>query len=478
MSLSDQAHVIDLSGVDGFPTYVAIHAKSIEQPNLLSPAVMRWDEQTLLVRLSDCQTFWLNQKKKQHCSLPVLFASVLDEQLGTDYIAVFGLHPWQCLLYLDYQFNHRASGCFFLQSRLHQNIYRHLDWDLWFAAQQRLIEHLESINARGFDAGEFRRRQQRLQRFIQRADIRLPVDMAQLHDNSMMRRFGSWIGRLWRWTFGDISSLSLFPWISWTPEAPPSVRRDLEYPVNQWEVIEVMLREDFARLCEQFVSSHGEHVNRMDWEITLFNYQKLLVPLSFRHPYSLHHDQPGFDTALYQARYVYDDVMQKLRQRDRDLDLPETMPFINWRITVSERIPLPPQLWDLFAHEQQADYQQIRALQNKLSLPLECYQTKECFYPELSFQPMAVGEDVEHAYGSQGWSSASVERPLFYYQEVQAIEAPTRQPCFLERSAAPWWQTGQLLGGRDYYILRDQRGRASWVYRTREGDWFRQGEYV
>ena len=231
-------------------------------------------------------------------------------------------------------------------------------------------------------------------------------------------------------------------------------------------------------ICEQFVSSHGEHINRIDWEITLFNYQKLPVTLSFRHPYSLHHDRPAFDTALYQARYVYDDVMRKLRQRDKDLDLPETMPFISWRVTVCERIPLPPQLWDLFAHEQQADYQQVRALQNKLSMPLECYQSQDCFYPEFSFQPMAVGEEAESAYGSDTWSSASLGRPLFYYQQVQPIDAPGSPAHFLERSAAPWWQSGQLVGGRDYYIVKDQRGRASWVYRTREGHWFRQGEYV
>lgn len=478
MSTSETRQVIDLAGVDGFPAYAAIHSESIDHPNLLSPAVMRWSEQVLLVRLSDCQTFWLNQKKKRRCSLPSLFSRVLEDQLGADYVAVFGAHPWQCLLYLGYQLSHQGRGCFFLQSRLHQNIYRHLDWDLWFETQEDLIEHLESINARGFEASEFRRRQQRLQRFIKRADIRLPVDMAQLHANNIMRRFGTWIGRLWRWTFGDVSSLSLFPWVSLQPQELPTVRRDLEYPVNQWEVIEVMLREDFSRLCEQFFSSKNEHVNRIDWEITLFNYQKLLVPLSFRHPYSLHHDQPAFDTVLYQARYVYDDVMQKLRQRDKDLDLPETMPFISWQVTVCERIPLPPQLWDLFAHEQQADYQQVRALQNKLPLPLECYQPADCFYPELSFQPMAVGDDPDNEYDSNSWSSASIERPLFYYSEVQPIEPPLQHGCFLERSAAPWWQTGQLVGGRDYYIVRDQRGRASWVYRTREGCWFRQGEYV
>ena len=188
MTISD---VIDLSGVEGFPAYAAIHASTFHNPNLLSPAVMRWSDEVLLVRLADCQTFWINQKKKQHSSLPALFSSVLEEQLAKDYIAVFGLHPWQCLLYLAYQRSHQAVGCFFLQSRLHRNIYRHLNWDLWFQSQQRLAEHLEMINARGFEPGDFRRRQQQFQRFIERADIRQPVDMASFSARylALLRRF-------------------------------------------------------------------------------------------------------------------------------------------------------------------------------------------------------------------------------------------------------------------------------------------------
>ena len=130
--------------------------------------------------------------------------------------------------------------------------------------------------------------------------------------NSITRRFGKWLGLIWEWSFNDSTELRWFPWIPLELGQLPRVRRELEYPVNQWSYIEVLLREDFVRLCDQFQQDDCEHINRMEWEITLFNYQKISVELSFRHPYSLHRDQPGFDTALYQARYIYDDIARKL----------------------------------------------------------------------------------------------------------------------------------------------------------------------
>jgi len=31
--------------------------------------------------------------------------------------------------------------------------------------------------------------------------------------------------------------------------------------------------------------------------------------------------------------------------------------------------------------------------------------------------------------------------------------------------------------GKDYFLLKDRRGRSSWVYRDCDGKWFKQGEY-
>ena len=470
----------ELRGRDEFPAYAAIYSHTPADPGILSPSAMRWSDRVVLARLEDCRQFWLNQKKKLRCKLSDLFDPVLGYHFGDDYLAVFGNHPWQCLWYLEYRQCHDARGLFLLGSRLDRNIFRTLDWGCWFAAQDTLAAHLSHINAPGFRAENFLSRRAQLQRFIDRIGVATPAAMKAADANALTRRFGKWLGQIWQWSFTDSSALQSFPWIRHEPQQAAGVTRDLEYPVNQWSYIEVLLREDLTRLCEQFRRDDCEHVNRMVWEITLFNDQKISVELSFRHPYSLHRDQPAFDTALYQARYLYDDLMRQLRAREFDLDLPESMPFAAWRIEIRERILLSPQLWDLFAsHDDQVDYRQIMSLQNKLPVALECFQADPGFYPEQSFLAVPVGNAAPQSFDHYSWSSSAVNKPLFYYNEPVPIEPPAGAArIFLERNSNQWWISGDLLQTvRDYFILCDRRGRSSWVYRDANGNWFKQGEY-
>lgn len=478
-----KTRVIDLAELrvaDEFPAFAAIYCPGKAHPFVLSPTAMRWSETIILSRLDECRTFWLNQKKKLRCKLTELLDSLLQHHYGAGYVAVLGEHPWQCLLYLDYQLRQQAQGLYLLQARLNRNIYQTLDWECWFNPQALLAEHLLAINARGFRLESFTARQSQMRRFIQRMGVATPFEMNAADANSIRRRFGKWLGLFWQWSFGDSSELDYFPWVPLRQEPLPGVSRDLEYPVNQWSYIELLLREDLERLCDQFKADANEHINRMQWEITLFNQQKVTVELSFRHPYSLHRDRPGFDTALYQARYIYDDLMRKLQARDSDLDLPESMPFICWRVEVCERVMLAPLLWDLFAQQYDAiDYQRIMALQNKLPLAFECYQSDASFFPEQSFTAVPFGESFKPEFDHYPWSCSATNKPLFYYQSAQPIENPSPvQRVFLERNANQWWLGEDALQTiRDYFVLKDQRGRSSWVYRTQDGAWFKQGEF-
>ncbi|MCP4237868.1 MAG: hypothetical protein GY770_30590, partial [Aestuariibacter sp.] len=164
------------------------------------------------------------------------------------------------------------------------------------------------------------------------------------------RRFETWLANIWAWSKTRSSELQGFPWVALQPTEPVKVERDLEYPLNQWQFVAVLLREDLVRLNARFVQNDQLHINRMVWCIRLFNHQLVEVALAFRQPYSLHRDAPEFNTALYQARFIYDALIHELQQRDKDLDLPETMPLIAWHIEVCESFELPPIIWDLFAN--------------------------------------------------------------------------------------------------------------------------------
>ena len=478
-----KTRIIDLAELrspDEFPAYAAVFSHADGNPFVLSPTVMRWSDDINLSRLQDCRLFWVEQKKKRRCKLPQLFEPLLRHHYGDDFIAVFGNHPWQCLLYLHYQLRHHGSGLYLLQSRLDQNIYRSLGWECWFDAQSQLAVHFDAINARGFQASSFAAQQARMRRFIERIGVARAHDMKSADANSVTRRFGKWLGLSWQWSFTASSELQSFPWRKLTPEPLPAVRRDLEYPVNQWSFIEVLLREDLERLCTLLPQDDCVHINRMLWEITLFNEQKVAVDLSFRHPYSLHRDRPEFATALYQARYIYDDLMRKLQAREHDLDLPENMPFLCWRIEVCERLLLAPQLWDLFALEsEQVDYQQIMSLQNKLPVAFECFQASAAFNPEQSFQRTPIGAAPNGELDHYSWSCGALNKPLFYFPVPQPIENPSQvEKIFLERDSGEWWlHPATVQSIRDYFILKDRDGRRSWVFRNQQGAWFKQGEY-
>lgn len=470
-----------LSELDEFPAYVAVYSlQPIDNPFVLSPVAMQWSDQVVLNRVKDCESFWVNQRAKMQCDIESLFASILSHYYGDDFIAVFACHPWQCLLYLSYQCHQQGKGIYFLQSRLNWNVYQTLSWQYWFDNQSQLGIYLESINARGFNASRFRSRQSRLKAFTHRVGLNGPFDLQQADFQSFSRRFETWLGKIWRWTMTQSCDLQGFPWIAVLQSEQPSVVRDLEYPVNTWQVLEGLLREDLLRLCERFVSNDQEHINRMVWKIRLFNQQVIEVDLCFRFPYSLHRDQPEFNTALYQARYLYDDLMRQLQARDSDLDLPEMMPLIAWQIELCERFELPPLIWDLFGDDDaEISHQALFSLQNKLPVTIESYAYASSFYPEHSFQLLPLNHSRDKVDSPPQWTSQSIHRPLFYYPSIQPIEPPlASQFTFLDRSACDWWQQQECEAiNRDYYCLKESAGRLSWIYRDFNGLWFKQGEY-
>jgi hypothetical protein len=250
--------------------------------------------------------------------------------------------------------------------------------------------------------------------------------------------------------------------------------------VNQWAYVELLLREDLQRLSDLFRADESCHVNLIRWQITLFNHQQIYVELSFRHPYSLRRDMPEFETALYQARYIFDDLMRRMAAREQDLDLPESMPLIGWNLELSEAIQLAPQLWDLFADQLgEIDYRQVLSLQNKLPSAFESFHVNASFLPEASFRCVAPGFVATEDFDTSQWESCAADHPLFFYLEAIPLDSlEVVRKIFLGRSSEPWWLAPELIDSiRDYFQIEDRSGRRSWAYRTANGSWFKQGEY-
>ncbi len=81
------------------------------------------------------------------------------------------------------------------------------------------------------------------------------------------------------------------------------------------------------------------------------------------------------------------------------------------------------------------------------------------------------------------WSCSAVNKPLFYFRAPQPIDNPLHgaspmQKIFLERNSSQWWLSPEGLQSiRDYFILKDHKGRCSWAYCNQDGSWFKQGEF-
>ncbi len=474
--------IIDLAepgAGDRLPAFAAVDGLYPENPFVLSPEVMHWRGRIFLCRLDRCRQFWLAQKKKRRVTLGTLFDPLLRHHCGDDFTAVLGDHPWPCLLLLHDRLAHDAPGLHRLDGRLNRSIYGALDWNAWFEPLEELAAQLEAVAARGFEPQRFRARQTQFRRFIERIAVASPRDLRAADGHAIARRFGRWLGRVWRWSRAEGGDLDGFPWRSFAPAPPPAVRRDLDFPVNDWDTTATLLREDCARLCAGLARDDG-HVIRMRWQITLYNQSRVDVDLSFRHPYSLQRDAPAFATALYQARYAYDDVMRRLASRATDLDLPEQIPFVAWRLELSERLTLTPQCLDLFAGDAtEVDFDRVRQLQNKLPRSLECYRGQASFLAEDAFRRAPIGDPRDEPFALGAWTGSAVNKPLFRYPEAQAIDgAPRGRAVFVERGTSPWWHGDDADKAiRDYFILRDERGRASWAYRDAGGAWYRLGEF-
>ena len=318
----------------------------------LTPRVMRWDQNIWLFDLTPCRNFWGIRRENEGKNIYELLEQILASSFNEEFLSVFGNHPWQCLLFLDFLLKKKSKGVFSLSTILTRRIYKSISWDQWFGPLGILSGHLSCLKIKGFRESEFRSKQAQLKRFVRRMDLGGPFDLSQADAASVRRRFSGWLGEVWAWTFHGFLEdkkqnpnlfnssenqidLGLFPWIPFQLDEPPGVIRHLEYPVNRWDIIEPLLVEDFSKLCAMKSWSEKERVSSIIWTITLYNLEELRLDLSFRNPYSLHMDsRNGFKTALYQAYYAYMGLVDKLKARDTDLDLPEDIPFVSWQVDI------------------------------------------------------------------------------------------------------------------------------------------------
>jgi hypothetical protein len=499
------------------PAYVAV--SNVVNPNdlmALSPRIMQWEDDTWIVDLSVCASYWKVQALKKEMTVIDVLRTVLDhcfsnsdtclDDGGAAYQAAAANHPWQAVLLLTCMKRRALSGLVNQAAPFGLSIFKEITWSVWWQATSCYAAHMEVIptGKRKFNPSQFRSRSGQMQRAMKRLGLKAPWGLREMDPMQIKRRFGNQLHDLCQWAYVDIAvgnneneslgGFSLqrslfgqecdFPWASFTSPERPGVSRHLDYPVAEWAQIEPILLHDLDRLCCLDSFKAGERVVSLEWRIVFHDMSYLVIPIIFRHPHSLHCEMTRQCTALLQALYAFESSLRgSPLDKARLDDLIPIEPVVSWTLTVAERLILPSKLVGLFGDGPSAnangqsysvEEQKLLEIENRLPVPLNAYSFRHDPLPEDSYatttkeDPYEIDSKVFPTLAAQAQS-----RPLFLYRNPTALDSKSQRAktsTFTERTLDKWWRTN---GGsasrpiqRDYYHLTTHDQKAFWVYRA------------
>lgn len=483
--------------------YLALHATEVLTDEILqsmTPHVMRWDETTWLMDLGSCWSYWQKQARQQNLEVPLLLRQVLERFLGEqDYVAALGHSPWSCLLLAEDMRQKNIQGFVDLGNRMTQNLVSNMSWESWMHTAERCGFHFELAQFKRFRKQSFQSNLKCLQRTLERLGFDKVSDLQGTDAYAMKRRFGSVIKVLWQWTQGEQTAMNErlyeFPWVSHAFRTEPQVVRHLEHAVTEWEQLEPLLCEDFNRLCALPQWGAQDKVLRLEWRLVLHDLTTLNVPITFRHPHSLHHDSPCQKTASLQAYYRFTEVVQEFAQSKEETDELAKPLVISWSVRVCETLRMPAQVIDIFG-ERSSEELALNHLENRLLVPLKSFDLQNDHAPEDSYAessgekgaavlpPLSKedGSEDPHQHIRKDLLLSAQHRPLFIYSKPRAMRARRVSAAwrFCERTMNKWWQDepGDASLFRDYYRMVDERNRVLWVFKDSSGRWFIHGIFA
>ncbi|HYX37309.1 MAG TPA: hypothetical protein VE954_29750 [Oligoflexus sp.] len=447
----------------------------------LSPEVMHWAEDVWLIDLASCQVYWQSQAQTRRMSFHQLLLGHLDEICGvSSYRAVLGDHPWQALLLLPCLAQQNYFGLINRHSSMGDNLLQGLSWDDWWQACTRYAEHSPGEGSRV----ELQKRRRPMQLAMRRLGCSTPHHLKKMPPEQIRRRFGAFLGDLWSLTWQPPSppllpnsaAPMLFPWQSEVQGADLCVRRTLDAPARDWDVLETYLRDDLNHFPLLSSFKKGERILALEWKIVLYNLQELPVSILFRHPHSLQHDYPQQRTALLQISFALQKALQQ--QRLSEFEDP-CFWIVSWELRITQKLQPPPRQLTLFNEGESSAWEELLNLENQLPAPLEAYALRDDWVPEDSFaragQETIAPPQPEHV---TSLNSLGRSRPLYMQKKAYPLFRPGQSLLwkFRERTMEKWWIRPGQTAVRDYYeVLCDQQ--LLWVARESAGHFLVLGVY-
>ncbi len=460
--------------------FLALRATDIKAEDLqaLTPRLMLWEDDLWLLDLRPCLSYWSLQAHSSQLTLSQLLQRTLERlSLSPDYQGALAHHPWQAILLVKMLEKKKFSGLTTQSQRIGNNLLSSLSWDMWWAAAERYASHSTSPVQTAFP-----RYKRAMQLALRRLACDSPGQLKSMPVAQLRRRFGSLLAQLWEMTYslphssssseGLWAETALFPWHPFVIREPLIRTRHLDFPLNDWQVLEPFLREDLNRFCVLDSFKKGERILNLEWRIVLYSLQEIPISVLFRHPHCLHSESPHQRTALLQIFYAFQQTMRSLRERH------EEAPWIvSWELRILQTLRPLPQRKSLFADDK-GEWEELLTLENQLDRPLEAYRVREDWVPEDSFALTSLSdtEPLEDTY-LPPLHYLGRHRPLFLMQKPQPWSSSGQSLLwkFRERTMDKWW-LAQGNTVRDYYQVVSQE-QIFWIFRDAKGQCFLQGIY-
>lgn len=465
-----------------------------------TPKVMKWEGGVWLMDLRVCLPYWNIVAQQQGCSLAELLRDLLQQYTEDQtYLAAFAGCPWQAILLLNYLNERRLDGFVDRTSNFGSGLYRDISWQSWWQTALQWGSFCEQVREKRFNLGMLKRQLTQMRQAVENVGVASPWEMQAVGSLSIQRRYGRWVTLLWEWTFPPINQHlpeDGFPWVSYQPREDVSVQRWLDEPLHEWEQVCSDLRVDFNRMCDLATFTERQKLVCLEWRLTLHDASTVSIPIRFRHPHCLHREAPTHGTALLQANYAFEEVMQAKQKKsleDTDSCAP---PIIGWEILVKEQLVLPPQVVDLFGDTDTDDAALLR-LENRLPVKLYHFDLRSDWSPEESYAVYGQDTTDEQDPTRHSLMAIAMRRPLFLYQKHVPLERRMAQSSlwqFTERTMNKWWKDhgAEFSSGmnpvpanpakgdlaKDYYRYVDEKQRSLWVARGARNQWYVHGIFA
>jgi hypothetical protein len=483
-----------LSGASTGSLFMAIRTEAPDggQFHRLTPRVMIWDETTYLLDLTPVRRYWSHHAEHQQQNLSEYLTEVLSSDMTQTQQAATATHPWIALLLLSSVADRPALKLVDGLSMLGRKLLDDLTCEQWINRVRELREPLAAAASKTPNNTQKKTNLGSLSPLIKTIDrmgLKHIRDLNDIDVPAMERRFGKLAATAWKWTTTHTPTKSTkqrslfddtfrddFPWQNITPKETPSITRFFEHPVRLWDHISPHLMEDFDRICNLTCWSSNERVVSLEWELSFSCSPPLRIPVLFRHPHALHSESGHHKTALLQAFHSWQRAMNSRQKpcHHGDSYIVEDS-ITEWRLVITERLILTPQLQGLFTDDLSTDCSHLMRLENSLGVPLFAYTPTDHWTPERSFTADRRGfEHVHMPSGSIARFAMNQRRPLFIYTKPE-LPIDHAQSCgliFSERVGIDWWSdipAGHSGSCRDYYIRMTDDGLLQWVFYTDDG---------